>query len=82
MFGGAKDFCPNFPNLHEKTPKIITSKKNNNCISFHVRRIFSNHVTSSTIFAQIAPKRVPISPNLPKKHDLKKASLSFWVTFL
>jgi len=68
IFGGAKDFCPNFPKIARKHSKENDLQKND-CISFHFGRIFSNRSTSSTIFVQI-------SHNLPEKtkekHDLQK----------
>jgi len=54
-----RNFAQISPNLPEKNFKENYLKKND-CISFHVERIFSIQGTSSTIFAQI-------SPNLPKR---------------
>jgi len=46
----------------------MTPKKTNDCISFHVGRIFSNQGISSIIFAQISPKLAQISPNSAEKN--------------
>jgi len=48
-------------NLPEKDSKENDLQKND-CISFHVARIFPNQSTSS-IFAQISPKLAQVSPN-------------------
>jgi len=58
-FGGAKYFCPNFPKRARNNLQRNGLLKND-CISFHVGRIFKSKHTSNTIFAQI-------SPNLPEK---------------
>jgi len=52
IFGGAKDFCPNFPKLAWKYSKEndLQKKRKKDCISFHTGFIFSNQSTSSTIF--------------------------------
>jgi len=82
LFGGAKDFCPNFPKLARKILQRKWPPKND-CISFHVCHIFSSQSTSSTIFAQISPKFAQISPNLPEKNLIKtwpqKTSLHFYL---
>jgi len=59
IFGGAKYFCPNFPKRARNNLQRNNLLKND-CISFHVWRIFKSKHTSSTIFAQI-------SLNLPEK---------------
>jgi len=61
IFAQNPQMCP------KNTPKKMTSKKND-CIYFHVGRIFSNQSTSSTIFAQIISKLAQISPTLPEKN--------------
>ena len=82
LFGGAKDFCPNFPKLARKILQRKWPPKND-CISFHVCHIFSSQSTSSTIFARISPKFAQISPNLPEKNLIKtwpqKTSLHFYL---
>jgi len=72
-FLGCEKFLPKFPQTcPKKTLKKMTSKKQikitNDCISFHVSRIFSNQSPSSTIFAQIFPKLAQISPYLSEKN--------------
>jgi len=67
IFEVANDFCPKSPNVPEKYSKENDLQKND-CIYFHVGRIFSNQSTSSTIFAQIISKLAQISPTLPEKN--------------
>jgi len=67
IFGGAEDFCPNFPEKNSKENDL----KKSDCISFHVGRIVSNQGASSTIFAQISPKLAQMSPSLPEKNEIK-----------
>jgi len=63
IFGGAKDFCPNFPKLARKISKANDFKKKLKRLNFILFWAhFSSESTSSTIFAQI-------SPNLPDKHE-------------
>jgi len=62
-FGGAKDFCSNFPKLARKTPMIMTSK-NNYCISSHVGLIFVNQ---STLHASFLPKFIQTCTDFHKR---------------
>jgi len=69
-----------FAQISPDSPK----KLKKTAFHFLLGGIFSNHTTSSTIFAQISPKLAQISPNLPKKRDLQKttSALWFWEPFL
>jgi len=53
-FGGAKDFCPNFPKPARKILQTRLPPKKR-LHFFLCWGIFSNQSTSSTIFAQVSP---------------------------
>ena len=72
IFGGAKNFCPNLPELARKNLQRKWPLKNNCLHSFSCWVHFLNQ---STLQAHFLPKLPQISPNLPqknKKHGLKK----------
>jgi len=72
IFGGAKDFCPNFLKLARKKlqRKWPQKKQKNNCVSSHVGCIFLNQSTLQEPFCQNYPKLAQISPNSPEKNKI------------
>jgi len=67
IFGGAKNFCPNFRKFARKKSKENDLQKKQKR-SHLTGRIFSSEGTSSTIFAQISPKLAQIFANLPENN--------------